>query len=50
MMEAAYYHLPAPNDSERLRIYMHRHPVQTPHYYPQVNLKKIKLFFFCFYF
>lgn len=38
MMEAAYYHLPAPNDSERLRIYMHRHPVQTPHYYPQSHL------------
>lgn len=36
MMEASYYHLPAPNDSERLRPYMHRQPVQTPAHYPQV--------------
>lgn len=36
MMEAAYYHLPSPSDSERLRNYLQRQPVQTPAYYPQV--------------
>lgn len=37
MMEAAYYHLPAPSDSERLRTYLHRQPIQTPPHYPQVS-------------
>lgn len=36
LMEAAFYHLPTPNDSERLRTYLQRQPVQTPAYYPQV--------------
>lgn len=39
MMEAAYYHLPTPSDSERLRTYLHRQPVQTPQHYPQVSLE-----------
>lgn len=36
LMEAAYYHMPQPSDSERLRNYLHRQPVQTPPHYPQV--------------
>ena len=36
MMEAAYYHLPTPSDSEKLTTYFHRTPVQTPAHYPQV--------------
>lgn len=36
MMEAAEYHLPQPMDSERLRSYLQRQPVQTPASYPQV--------------
>lgn len=36
MMEAAYYHLPTPSDSEKLTTYFHRTPVQTPPHYPQV--------------
>lgn len=38
MMEAAYYHLPTPSDSERLRTYLHRNPIQTPTHYPQVMI------------
>lgn len=38
MMEAAYYHLPTPSDSEKLTTYFHRTPVQTPPHYPQVGL------------
>lgn len=37
MMEAAYYHLPTPSDSEKLTTYFHRTPVQTPAHYPQVS-------------
>lgn len=37
MMEAAEYHLPHPIDSERVRSFMHRQPVQTPASYPQVH-------------
>lgn len=37
MMEAAEYHLPQPMDSERLRTYLQRQPVQTPPSYPQVS-------------
>lgn len=37
MMEAAYYHLPTPSDSEKLTTYFHRTPVQTPPHYPQVR-------------
>jgi len=36
MMEAAYYHMPHPSDSERLRTYLPRNPVPTPVYYHQV--------------
>lgn len=38
MMEAAYYHLPAPSDSEKLTTYLHRQPIQTPPHYPQSQL------------
>ncbi|EAA14776.5 AGAP009030-PA, partial [Anopheles gambiae str. PEST] len=38
LMEAAYYHLPTPSDSERLRPYLQRQPVQTPPHYPQQQL------------
>ncbi|XP_067621136.1 CCR4-NOT transcription complex subunit 3 isoform X2 [Eurosta solidaginis] len=38
MMEAAYYHLPTPADSERLNIYLPRTPVPTPQHYPQQQL------------
>lgn len=41
MMEAAFYHLPTPSDSERFRQYLHRQPIQTPHYYPQVIYNNI---------
>jgi CCR4-NOT transcription complex subunit 3 len=37
MMEIAYRHLPTPSDSERLRPYLQRNPVQTPPHYPQVR-------------
>jgi hypothetical protein len=43
MMESAYYHLPSPSDSERLRPYLQRQPYQTASYYPQVNITFIKL-------
>lgn len=36
MMESAYYHLPSPSDSERLRPYLTRQPMQTPPHFPQV--------------
>lgn len=36
MMEAAFFHLPTPSDSEKLRTYQQRQPVQTPLHYPQV--------------
>ncbi|XP_034946246.1 CCR4-NOT transcription complex subunit 3 [Chelonus insularis] len=38
MMEAAYYHMPHPSDSERLRSYLPRNLCQTPPYYQQVQL------------
>lgn len=47
MMEAAYYHLPQPCDSEKLTTYLHRQPVQTPLHYPQVSDKFISLIFQC---
>lgn len=37
MMEAAYYHLPSPSDSERLRPYLQRQPIATPPHYQQVS-------------
>ncbi|KAH8292797.1 hypothetical protein KR054_006461, partial [Drosophila jambulina] len=38
MMEAAYYHLPQPMDTEKLQTYFHRAPVPTPAHYPQSQL------------
>ncbi|KAJ9695680.1 hypothetical protein PVL29_010917 [Vitis rotundifolia] len=37
MLEAAFYKLPQPKDSERARNYTPRHPVVTPPSYPQVQ-------------
>ncbi|KAI9120885.1 hypothetical protein K1719_007918 [Acacia pycnantha] len=37
MLEAAYYKLPHPKDSERPRAYVPRHPTMTPASYPQVQ-------------
>ncbi|KAF7801498.1 CCR4-NOT transcription complex subunit 3 [Senna tora] len=37
MLEAAYYKLPQPKDSERPRTYTPRHPTITPTSYPQVQ-------------
>lgn len=38
MMEAAYYHMPHPSDSERLRTYLPRNQYRTPSYYIQQPL------------
>ncbi|CRK90795.1 CLUMA_CG004485, isoform A [Clunio marinus] len=38
MMEAAYYHLPSPSDSERLRPYLQRQAIATPPHFPQTQL------------
>lgn len=38
MMEAAFYHMPHPSDSERTRVYLPRNICQTPVYYNQVLL------------
>jgi CCR4-NOT transcription complex subunit 3 len=46
MMESAYYHMPTPSDSERLRTYLHRQSIQTPLHFPQVSYS----FFHSFYF
>ncbi|KAK4432216.1 CCR4-NOT transcription complex subunit [Sesamum alatum] len=37
MLEAAYYRLPQPKDSERAKTYTPRHPAVTPPSYPQVQ-------------
>ncbi|XP_024023498.1 CCR4-NOT transcription complex subunit 3 isoform X3 [Morus notabilis] len=37
MLDAAYYKLPQPKDSERTRNYTPRHPAMTPPSYPQVQ-------------
>lgn len=37
MLEAAYYKLPQPKDSERAKSYTPRHPAATPSSYPQVQ-------------
>lgn len=37
MMEAAYYHMPQPADSERIRTYLPRNQYHTPPYYNQVS-------------
>ncbi|XP_049873672.1 CCR4-NOT transcription complex subunit 3 isoform X2 [Pectinophora gossypiella] len=38
MMEASFYHMPHPSDSERTRVYLPRNICQTPLYYNQVLL------------
>ena len=38
MLQAAFFHMPHPSDSERLRLHLPRQPCQTPLYYPQVKL------------
>lgn len=38
MLQAAFFHMPHPSDSERLRLHLPRQPCQTPLYYPQVSL------------
>ncbi|XP_048509047.1 CCR4-NOT transcription complex subunit 3 isoform X8 [Athalia rosae] len=43
MMEAAYYHMPHPSDSERLRSYLPRNLCPTPPYYQQVILVYVQL-------
>lgn len=40
-MEAAYYHLPSPSDSERLRPYLQRQPIATPPHFPQVRAQSL---------
>ncbi|CAA2969088.1 CCR4-NOT transcription complex subunit 3 isoform X13 [Olea europaea subsp. europaea] len=37
MLEAAYYKLPQPKDSERAKTYTPRHPAVTPSSFPQVQ-------------
>ncbi|XP_017621361.1 uncharacterized protein LOC108465534 isoform X1 [Gossypium arboreum] len=37
MLEAAYYKIPQPKDSERVRSYTPKHPAVTPASYPQVQ-------------
>lgn len=37
MLEAAFYKLPQPRDSERAKSYTARHPAVTPQSYPQVQ-------------
>lgn len=37
MLQAAFFHMPHPSDSERLRLHLPRQPCQTPLYYPQVG-------------
>ncbi|XP_058803401.1 CCR4-NOT transcription complex subunit 3 [Phymastichus coffea] len=41
MMEAAYYHMPHPSDSERLRPYLPRNTCPTPIYYQQLQIPHI---------
>ncbi|KAI5637317.1 CCR4-NOT transcription complex subunit 3 [Phthorimaea operculella] len=38
MMEASFYHMPHPSDSERTRVYLPRNICQPPLYYNQVNI------------
>lgn len=38
MMEASFYHMPQPSDSERLRSYLPRNQYPTPPYYSQTQL------------
>ncbi|XP_050301258.1 CCR4-NOT transcription complex subunit 3 isoform X2 [Anthonomus grandis grandis] len=38
LMEAAYFHMPHPSDTERIRTYLARNPCNTPSYYIQTPL------------
>ncbi|KAK6625745.1 hypothetical protein RUM43_006044 [Polyplax serrata] len=38
MLEAGFYHMPLPSDTERTRQYLPRNPIQTPSYYSQTPL------------
>ncbi|CAG9770403.1 unnamed protein product [Ceutorhynchus assimilis] len=38
LMEPAYYHMPHPSDTERIRTYLPRNPFNTPSYYIQIPL------------
>ncbi|XP_066250250.1 CCR4-NOT transcription complex subunit 3 [Euwallacea similis] len=38
LMEAAFYHMPHPSDTERIRTYLPRNPCNTPPYYIQTPL------------
>ncbi|KAL1517360.1 hypothetical protein ABEB36_001131 [Hypothenemus hampei] len=38
LMEAAFYHMPHPSDTERIRTYLPRNPFNTPPYYIQTPL------------
>ena len=38
MMESAFFHMPHPSDSEKLRSYLPRNPYHTPPYYVQTPL------------
>ncbi|KAJ8911436.1 hypothetical protein NQ315_005969 [Exocentrus adspersus] len=38
LMEAAFYHMPHPSDSEKVRTYLPRSPCTTPSYYIQTPL------------
>lgn len=38
LMEAAFYHMPHPSDTERIRTYLPRNPCNTPPYYIQVSI------------
>ncbi|XP_018573948.1 CCR4-NOT transcription complex subunit 3 [Anoplophora glabripennis] len=38
LMEAAFYHMPHPSDSEKIRTYLPRSPCTTPSYYIQTPL------------
>ncbi|XP_063220827.1 CCR4-NOT transcription complex subunit 3 isoform X2 [Bacillus rossius redtenbacheri] len=38
LLESAYFHMPHPSDSERLKAYLPRNTCITPPYYPQVPL------------
>ncbi|KAB7493796.1 CCR4-NOT transcription complex subunit 3 [Armadillidium nasatum] len=35
-LQASFFHMPHPSDSERFRLHFPRQPCQTPSYYPQV--------------
>lgn len=46
MLEAGFYHMPLPSDTERTRQYLPRNPIQTPSYYSQVSVTLLLLTLF----